>query len=213
MDQISFYMELNMQSKAAIRLHDGQNEESIDAGQGVSASGSVVELLNRQRLDQLTHERLWKNPCGFAARFNFLALRYNEPLYGWVSEHFGLSRVEFVVIYNLAIVDGVTASEIAASTAFPKNTLSRAVQGLVKRGLIARKADGADRRQQILTLTPAGRAIYDEALPRFAGLEAEMLSCLNLVEREMLSMLMAKVVLSMFKGAPESLEKEGGLEP
>ncbi len=40
-----------------------------------------------------------------------------------------------------------------------------------------------------------------------------MLSCLNLVEREMLSMLMAKVVLSMFKGEPESLEKEGGLEP
>lgn len=162
------------------------------------------ELLDRQRLDALTHARLWKNPCGFAARFNFLSRRYNVPLYGWVQERFGLSRVEFIVIYNLVVAGSFTASEIAASTAFPKNTLSRAVNRLVKLGLIARTADGADRRAQILSLTPAGQAIYDEALPRFAGLEQEMLAPLSLVEREMLSMLLAKVVLAMFNPHAEA---------
>jgi DNA-binding MarR family transcriptional regulator len=154
-------------------------------------------LLSRFRLDALTHTRLWRNPCGFAARFNYLDLRYNIPLYGLVEQRFGLSRVEFVLIYNLALHDGATASEIAASTGFPKNTLSRAVNRLVTEGYLARGADENDRRQQVLTLSPKGRLIFDEALPRFVALEEEMLAPLSLVEREMLANLMAKVVLAM----------------
>jgi DNA-binding MarR family transcriptional regulator len=155
-------------------------------------------MLVRHRLDALTHARLWRNPCGFAARFNYLSLRYNTPLYGWVEECFGLARAEFVILYSLGLFDGVTASEIAASTAFPKNTLSRAVNRIAKLGLIARSEARTDRRQQNLTLTPAGQAILDEAIPRFMAFEEEMLSPLSLVERETLSVLMAKVVLSMF---------------
>jgi DNA-binding MarR family transcriptional regulator len=157
----------------------------------------------RRRLDAFTHARLWRNPCGFAARFNYLALRYNQPLYGWVEERFGLARVEFVVIYSLGLMDGVTASEIAASTAFPKNTLSRAVGRLRKRGLIRSGEGAADRRMQPLSLTPAGRRLLDEALPRFVALEAEMLAPLTLVERETLSTLMAKVMLGMFEHGVE----------
>lgn len=170
-----------------------QPVEAVPLPDGVGAA-----LLARQRLDAFTHTRLWRNPCGFAARFNYLALRYNQPLYGWVLERFGLARVEFVVIYSLALQDGTTASEIASSTAFPKNTLSRAVSRLCRLGLITRRLDAVDRRQQFLSLTPAGRTIFEEALPRFVALEEEMLSSLSLVERETLSALMAKVVLAMF---------------
>ena len=157
-------------------------------------------MLGRHRLDAFTHARLWRNPCGFAARFNYLGLRYNTPLYGWVEKRFGLARAEFVVIYSLGLVDGVTASEIAASTAFPKNTLSRAINRIAKLGLIQRSAGETDRRQQNLTLTRKGRAVLEEALPRFVALEAEMLAPLSLVEQETLSALMAKVVLAMFDG-------------
>lgn len=182
-----------MQEKLALRLADRQDEHPASSPQ----AGEELDL-DHPGLDPLTHARLWKNPCGFAARFNYLALRYNVPLYGWVKERFDISRVEFVVIYNLAVVGPFTASEIAASTAFPKNTLSRAVNRLVKLGLITRKADGEDRRAQILSLTPSGQAMFDEGLPRFVALEQEMLAPLSLVEREMLSMLLAKVVQAMF---------------
>ena len=103
-----------------------------------------------------------------------------------------------MILYSLGLFDGVTASEIAASTAFPKNTLSRAVNRIAELGLIARSEAQTDRRQQNLTLTAAGQAILDEAIPRFMAMEEEMLSPLSLVERETLSVLMAKVVLSMF---------------
>ncbi len=173
-----------------------QNRGSLDAA--ALPDGVGAEMLDRQRLDAFTHARLWKNPCGFSARFNYLALRYNEPLYGWVLERFGLTRVEFVVVYSLALQDGVTASEIASSTAFPKNTLSRAVNKLVESGVVVRRTDAVDRRQQFLSLSAAGRDIFEEALPRFVALEEEMLAPLSLVERETLSALMAKVVLAMF---------------
>ena len=168
-----------------------------------AAAGSVdTQLLGSRDLDAFTHARLWRNPCGFSARFNYLSLRYNTPLYGWVQEQFGLSRPEFVVIYSLGIMDGLTASEIAASTAFPKNTLSRAVNRIARLGLILRIAGEADRRNQHLRLTPKGRALLKQAMPRFVGLEAEMLAPLSLVEQETLSALMAKVVLAMFDSAP-----------
>lgn len=177
-------------------------------GAGELPDGVGAELLSRQRLDAFTHTRLWKNPCGFAARFNYLALRYNQPLYGWVEERFGLARVEFVVIYSLALHDGITASEIASSTAFPKNTLSRAVNRLIKLGHVRRRTDAGDRRQQFLSLTASGRAVFEEALPRFVALEEEMLAPLSLVERETLSTLLARVVLAMFdaEDAPQASE-------
>lgn len=160
-------------------------------------------MLVRRRLDAFTHARLWRNPCGFSARFNYLGLRYNTPLYGWVEKRFGLSRAEFVVIYSLGLMEGVTASEIADSTAFPKNTLSRAINRIAKLGLIDCSEGEVDRRQRNLSLTARGRAVLDEAVPRFVALEAEMLAPLSLVEQETLSALMAKVVLAMFDNAAE----------
>lgn len=182
-----------------------EGEASAFRSEALPDGNMGAEMLARQRLDAFTHARLWKNPCGFAARFNYVALRYNVPLYGWVQERFGLTRVEFVVVYSLAIQDGVTASEIASSTAFPKNTLSRAVNRLIRLGLIARLPGASDRRFQPLTLTGRGRAVYDEALPRFVALEQEMLAPLTLVERETLSTLLAKVVLAMFHAQPEEV--------
>ena len=174
------------------------NRDTVEGPPPEPHAGVGAALLGRHRLDAFTHARLWRNPCGFAARFNYLGLRYNTPLYGWVEQRFGLSRAEFVVIYSLGLMDGVTASEIAASTAFPKNTLSRAVNRIAKLGLIRRSEGETDRRQQILALTAQGRALLDQAVPRFVALEAEMLAPLSLVEQETLSALMAKVVLAMF---------------
>lgn len=162
---------------------------------GPVESGSFT----RARLDALTHARLWRNPCGFAARFNYLALSYNIPLYNWVKRRFGLSRPEFVVLYSLGLVDDITVSDISASTAFPKNTLSRATKRLIRLGLVAHRKDAGDRRTQPLSLTPAGRTILDEAMPHFVAAEEAMLAPLTLVERETLSLLMAKVVLGMFR--------------
>lgn len=146
--------------------------------------------------DAMTAAKLWANPCWFTYRLNYLALRYNVPLYDWVERTYGLSRPEYVVIFSLGLKDGAFARDIATSSGFPQNTLSRAIHKLVGRGLIARSADTADRRCNVLTLTDAGRALFEESLPRFVDFEHTMLEALTEQERATLSGLMAKMVLA-----------------
>jgi DNA-binding MarR family transcriptional regulator len=159
------------------------------------------DSLDRPDVDPVTLARLWENPCWFAFRFNYLALRYNIPLYGWVEREYGLPRPEYVVVYSLGLRDGVTARDISVSYGFPKNSLSRAVNALERRGLITRTPHPSDRRSFLLNLTPAGRKLFDETLPRFVEAQDDMLRVLSGRERETLSVLLAKIVLGTFADA------------
>lgn len=146
-------------------------------------------------LSEIMEAKLWRNPCWFAARFNLIALRYNAPLYGWVQRTYGLSRPEFVVIYSLGLLDGALARDISSSSGFPKNTLSRAIAKLTELGLVERRVGRRDKRNQTLHLLPPGRAMFEEAMPRFQDFEARMLASLDETERRTLSRLLAKIVL------------------
>ena len=156
----------------------------------------VAELHNNGAHDEMTRVKLWQNPCWFTYRLNYLALRYNVPLYAWVEEKYGLSRPEFVVIFSLGLLDGAYARDISASSGFPQNTLSRAIHKLNRLKLISRTPDTEDGRRFMLSLTPAGRSLFDEALPRFVSFEHMMLDALDHDEQQQLSSLMAKMVLA-----------------
>ena len=147
-------------------------------------------------LNRMTEAKLWRNPCPFAFRLNNLALHYNTACYDWVQQTEGLSRIEYVVIYSLALCEGGQARDIAQSSGFPKNSLSRAIAGLEKSGLIVRRRDPADGRSQALYLTEAGQALFQRTLPAFERREREMLNGLSADEQCRLSNLLAKVVLN-----------------
>jgi DNA-binding MarR family transcriptional regulator len=165
-------------------------------------------------VDALTLARLWDNPCWFAFRFNYLSLRYNIPLYGWVEREYGLLRPQVAVIYSLGLRDRVTARDIGISFGFPKNTLSRAVHTLERRGLIRRERDDRDKRNFLLSLTTHGRAVFEETLPNFLRVQDEMLKPLLQSERETLSILLAKIVLHTFAWPDEeSLLSASGAPP
>ena len=146
--------------------------------------------------DDITSVKLLQNQCWFTYRLYYLALRNNYPLYAWVEEHHGLSRTDFEVIFSLGLLDGAYAREISGSSGFPKNTLSRASHKLTRLRLISSTPDADDGRRFILSLTPAGRALFDESLPRFVSFEHMMLGALDHDEQQQLSTLMAKMVLA-----------------
>jgi len=161
-----------------------------------STPGEVTSLPDNGAHDEMTRVKLWQNPCWFTYRLNYLALRYNVPLYAWVEEHYDLSRPEFVVIFSLGLLDGAYARDISASSGFPQNTLSRAIHKLNRLNLISRTPDANDGRRFILSLTPAGRTLFDGSLPRFVSFEQMMLDALDHEEQQQLSTLMAKMVLA-----------------
>lgn len=145
-------------------------------------------------VDELVTVKLWQNPCWFSFRINFLALQFNVPVYRWIETEFGLQRVEFVVLYSLALKNGVTASAICNSSGFPRNTISRSIQKLIDKNIIRREVDPNDLRSFVLYLTDEGRRIVDEAMQPMLEREQVMLSALSAAEKLMLSELLAKVV-------------------
>ncbi len=159
--------------------------------------------------------KLWANPCPFAFRLNYLALLYNTPLYGWISEQYRLKRPEYVVLYSLALADGGSARDISRTSGFPKNTLSRAINRLEDMGLIrARKKVPGGGRRQALHLSDEGWALFEETRPAFEVQEKRMLKALSQGERQMLFELMSKVVMDAHEWAsdlpPEAaIQKEG----
>lgn len=139
--------------------------------------------------------KLWDNPCWLSFRVNYIAHHFNQPIYEWIERVHGLSSPEHVVLYALALKDGITADDIVASTARPKNTLSRGVAGLLRRDLVTRKADPRDRRRLILRLTAAGKRIARATVPALVAQEHAMADALTGAERKRLEALLDKIIL------------------
>jgi DNA-binding MarR family transcriptional regulator len=76
--------------------------------------------------------------------------------------------------------DGVNQQEIANLTVKDKASVTYLLDNLTKRGLVVRKEDGDDRRNKLVFLTDAGRALKTEVAPwiqemhTFAGLDMPM---------------------------------------
>jgi len=146
-------------------------------------------------LHPLIAVKLWENPCWLSFRINYLALQFNVPVYGFIERRHRLPRPEYVVLYSLALRNGIAAKDVVASTGFPKNTLSRAIQRLLRRGIIRRAASRTDRRSYVLHLTARGRCIIEQTLAPMLGRERTMLAGLTPGEQRRLSQLLAKMVV------------------
>jgi len=147
-------------------------------------------------LDPLTVTKLWDNPCWLSFRLNFIAFRFNDPVYRWIETRYGLVRPEFVALYAVGLKEGVAAKNIVASSGLPKNTLSRAVQKLLQRRLLKRESDPDDLRSYVLHLTAAGRKIFDETMVPMVEHQATMLAGLSEDEQRQLCTLMDKLVIA-----------------
>ena len=75
---------------------------------------------------------------------------------------YGMLRTEWRVLFHLGIYGEMTAKEIGARAKMHKTKISRAVQKLAERRFLTRVRDTADRRSEKLSLTPQGRAVYED---------------------------------------------------
>lgn len=87
---------------------------------------------------------------------------------------FGLSIPQWRLIAVIAENDGISQQAIGVKTRMDKVMVSRAAIALAHRGLIDRTGNPADRRFNRLVLTAAGRALYDQVVPKALELEARI---------------------------------------
>jgi DNA-binding MarR family transcriptional regulator len=89
-----------------------------------------------------------------------------------------------------------------------KSTVSRAVSALEQRGLIVRKPNLDDRREEWLELTEEGREIYEALAPEALAFEERFISVLTAEEQEVLVELIDRLSGHARLLAPEG-ESEG----
>jgi len=126
-------------------------------------------------------------------RLNVLASLSSNALAQIYAERFGLSIPAWRVVATLGQYDVRTARDIAAHGVMHKSTISRAVSILEERGLVVRRANQQDRREELLALTPQGRAIYAALAPQALAFEQQLMSVLSREEQALLSSLMDKL--------------------
>ncbi len=105
-------------------------------------------------------------------------------------DRFDLTRQEWRIIASLFELGPVSATEIGEHSTMDKMTVSRAVTGLEAKGLLRRHDDPADRRNKILELTQAGRALYRKIVPLILAREAYLLENFSPEERASLAHLL-----------------------
>ena len=98
-------------------------------------------------------------------RLNVAATLASQAFARIYQERHGIGIPEWRVLALLGEHDTMTGKAIGAHAQLHKTKVSRAVAALERRKLLARRANRSDMREAFLSLTPAGRAIYEDLAP------------------------------------------------
>ena len=135
------------------------------------------------------------SPMAVVGRLSRVARRFDEQLAATFARH-GLDAASFDVLatlrrsgppYTLSPKD-LTASSMVTSAA-----VAQRLNRLEDQGLVRRSPSSADRRGKQVTLTDAGRAAVDAALPDHVATEHGLLAALDDDERQALATLLARL--------------------
>jgi DNA-binding MarR family transcriptional regulator len=98
-------------------------------------------------------------------RLNVVASLVSQALSRIYVRRYSIGVPEWRVLVTLGQYGVMTGKAVGAHSHMHKTKVSRAVALLEKRKLLARRTNQADMRESFLSLTPAGRAIYEELAP------------------------------------------------
>ena len=141
-------------------------------------------------------------------RLNRLAAEVSAALSVEYRERYGLDIPEWRVLATLGFREGAcTAQYVSYCTRTHKSTISRAVTALMRRKIIERVPNENDRREFALQLTPKGRALYEELIPRLLHKEQDILACLSAGERKDFAAALGKIEQSL--GLAQTIKEAG----
>jgi len=106
----------------------------------------------------------------------------------------GLTPTQFSALVKIRDEGGVSQNRLGRLTAMDPSTILGVVQRLLQRRLVARGSDPRDPRASMLTLTPAGNALLDRAVPRASAATERTYDPLSPPQAKELLRLLGKIV-------------------
>jgi DNA-binding MarR family transcriptional regulator len=116
-------------------------------------------------------------------RLNVAAALVSQALSRIYAERYGIGVPEWRVLVTLGQYGMMTGKAIGEHSHMHKTKVSRAVALLEKRKLLTRRANKADMREAFLSLTPAGRAIYQDLAPVAAAFARRFIEAIDPADR------------------------------
>jgi DNA-binding MarR family transcriptional regulator len=112
-------------------------------------------------------------------RFGLVATRLGNFVAPMYASRHNLSQPAWRCLAVIARYEPLTAKQLASLTSSDAFKIARAIDLLVKRGLIRRDADKADRRRASLRLTADGRKVYKDIDKFMVRVERELTATLD----------------------------------
>lgn len=163
-----------------------EQDKSLPSASEMAETFGALSLL---MLDDTELSHAW--------RINFVANFFTGPVYRHLSEKFGITRPEFVILYCLQHMPGLVAQDIRRVTGQPKNSISRAVSDLLKKGYVQRSTDPEDKRAKPLALTELGSTVLERVVPVVKARQDAMRAALTDDELEQFDKLIRKIAFAM----------------
>jgi DNA-binding MarR family transcriptional regulator len=116
-------------------------------------------------------------------RLNVVASLVSQALSRIYSERYDIGVPEWRVLVTLGQYGVMTGKAVGAHSHMHKTKVSRAVAQLEDRKLVARRANREDLRESLLSLTPEGRAIYEELAPSALDFAKQLVEVIDPADR------------------------------
>ncbi|RJF69739.1 MarR family winged helix-turn-helix transcriptional regulator [Rhodopseudomonas palustris] len=112
-------------------------------------------------------------------RFGLIASRIGSYLAPMYAERHDLTMPAWRSLAVIARYQPLTAAQLAKRTSSDAFKVARAIELLVRRGLIVRDVDQKDRRRASLTLTASGRKVHKDIENFVIRIERELMKALD----------------------------------
>ena len=126
-------------------------------------------------------------------QLNVCANLVSQALSRVYAERYKIGVPEWRVLVTLGEFGNMTAKAIGVHSHMHKTKVSRAVALLERRKLVARRANRADLREAFLSLTPAGRDMYNDLAPMALDFAHQLLETVDPADRAALGRALKKL--------------------
>jgi DNA-binding MarR family transcriptional regulator len=128
------------------------------------------------------------------SRLNVCSSLVTQALSRIYAERYRIGVPEWRVLVTLGEFGMMTAKAIGLHSHMHKTKVSRAVALLERRKFVSRKANRDDLREAFLSLTPAGRDIYNELAPAALEFVHQLLEPVDPTDRAALDRAVTKLI-------------------
>jgi len=129
------------------------------SAQALASSSTTSRSVEQKPAAGVDHLFLREEQMRHAQDLLFFAYRDFTGAADVILDELGLGRAHHRAIHFIARQPGITVGDLLAILRITKQSLARVLSTLVEEGLVAQAPGRSDRRQRLLTLTEAGRAL------------------------------------------------------